>query len=172
MTPRSLFNIILKVLGIFFIKDILATIPQLFSVALYLTKTNSIDEAIWTLLFTLLVLSIYCLASYYLIFKTELIIEKLKLENGFNQDTIPLNIHRSTILSISIIVIGGLIVADEIPDFCQKLFAYFQERRMTYGQTNPSISYSVLAGVKIVVGLLLISKQRQIVNFIERQRQH
>lgn len=170
MTVRNVFNIILKILGIFFIKDILATLPQLLSIILYLTKSDTVGEAIWTLATTVLILLVYGLVSYYLIFKSDLIIQKLKLDKGFNPETIPLNMHRSTILSISVIVIGGLIIAEEIPNLCQQLFAYFQEKRMTYGQTNPSISYSVLAGTKIIIGLLLIGNQRRIVNFIELKR--
>jgi hypothetical protein len=170
MTTRTLFNIILKVLGIFFIKDILAAIPQLLSVILYMTKSDTIGEAIWTLVMTVLILLIYGIVSYYLVFRTNLIIDKLKLDSGFDQETIPMNIHRSTVLSISIIVVGGLIIADEIPNLCRQLFAYFQEKRMTYGQTDPSISYSVMAAVKIIIGFLLIGNQRQIVNFIESKR--
>ena len=125
---------------------------------------------IWTIVSTLLILLVYGLVSYYLVFKTEIIINKLKLDKGFDQETIPLNIHRSTVLSISIIVIGGLIVADEIPNLCRQLFSYFQERRMNYSHTNMTLSYSVLASAKIIIGILLMTRQRQIVNFIERQR--
>ena len=110
--------------------------------------------------------------SYYLIFKSDLIIDKLKLDKGFDQETIPLNMHRSTILSISIIVIGGLLMANEIPNLSRKLFSYFQEKRMTYGQTNPNISFSVLAAAKIVIALLLIGNHRQLVNFIEFKRRN
>ena len=170
MTPRSLFNIILKIIGIFFIKDILAALLQLLSVFLYFTRSDAFLEGIWTLISTILILLVYGFVSYYLIFKSDLIIDKLKLDKGFDQETIPLNIHRSTILSISIIVIGGLILADEIPNLCRQLFAYFQERRMTYGQTKPNVSYWVLTVVKIVIGLLLISRQRQVVNYIELKR--
>lgn len=170
MTIRTLFNIILKILGIFFIKDFLSLIPQLFSVFLFVTKADSVGDAIWTFVFSLLMLFIYGLVSYYLIAKSNLIIDKLELDKGFDQDSIALNVHRSTILSIAVIVIGGLLVADEIPNFFRKLYLYFQEKRMTYGQTNPTISYSVISGVKIAVGLFLMTGQRQIVNFIERQR--
>ena len=170
MTPRSLFNIILKILGVFFIKDFLSAIPQLLSSILYLTNSESRTEGIWTLLTTLLILLVYWFVCYYLIFKTELLIDGLHLDKGFDQDTFPLNIHRSTILSISIIVIGGLLVADELPNFCRQLFSYFQEKRMTYGQTHPNIAYSVVSGVKIIVGLILMIGQRQIVNLIELKR--
>jgi hypothetical protein len=170
MTPRNLFNIVLKILGVFFIKDFLALIPQLLSAFLYLTKPDAIMEGIWTLITTLLIIFIYGFVSYFLIFKSETIIDKLKLDKGFNQEIIHLNIHRSTILSISIIVIGGYIVAEEIPNFCRQLFAYYQEKRMPYGQTNSKIQYSVLSGAKIIIGLLLMAEQRRIVNLIERKR--
>ena len=137
---------------------------------MYFTDADTVSEGIWTLILTTLILLVYVMVSYYLIFKSDLIIDKLKLDKGFDQETIPLNIHRSTILSISIIVIGGLLIADEIPNLCRQLFSYFQEKRMTYGQTNPNISFSVLAAAKIVIGLLLVGNQRQLVNFIELKR--
>jgi hypothetical protein len=170
MTPRSLFNIILKILGVFFIKDFLAAIPQVLSAILYLTNSDTRSEGIWTLLTIFLILIIYWFVCYYLIFKTELIIDVLHLDKGFDQETFPLNIHRSTILSISIIVIGGLLVADELPNLCRQLFAYFQETRLTYGYTKPNIAYSVVSAAKIIIGFVLMTGQRQIVNFIELKR--
>jgi len=170
MTPRSLFNIILKILGVFFIKDFLATTPQLLSIFFYFKMSATVREDIWAIVSTLLSLLVYGLVSYFLIFKTEIVIDKLKLDRGFDQGAIPLNIHRSTVLSISIIVIGGLIIADEIPTLCRQLFSYFQERRMNYSRTDVTISYSALTSAKIIIGILLMTRQRQIVNFIERQR--
>lgn len=170
MSIRSLFNIILKVLGIFFIKDILESISQLAPVSFYLAKPDTAGEAIWPLLSTLFILLVYGFVCYYLIFKSEVIIDKLKLDSGFEEQTIALNMHRSDVLSICMIVIGGLILANEIPNLCRQLYSYFQIKRMTDGQTDPGISYSVLASVKIIIGLLLIGYQRQIVNFIELRR--
>jgi hypothetical protein len=170
MTIRYLFNIILKILGIFFIKDILATVPQILSLVGYIFKPGMFDQFIWTFISIILVLLVYGAVSYYLIFKSELIIDKLQLDKGFEEGAIQLNMHRSTILSISIIVIGGIIVADEIPNLCRLLFGYFQEKRMTQGQTTPAISYAVFAAVKIVIGLLLMGNQKDIVNYIENRR--
>jgi hypothetical protein len=106
MTLRTLFKIILKILGIFFIKDFLSIIPQVISSFFYIINSDTVGEGIWILSSVLLFLFLYGALSYYLIFKTDLIIDKLKLDKGFDRDTISLNIHRSTILSIAIIVIG------------------------------------------------------------------
>jgi len=170
MRIRTLFNIILKILGIFFLKDILAMIVQTATMLLYFAQSETIDEGVAGFISNSAILLFYLVVSYYLIFKTELILDRLKLTSGIEDETIDFTIHRSTILSISIIIIGGLIVTDEIPNFCRQLFDYFQEKRMTYGQTHPKISHSILAMSKIIIGLLLMSNQRQIVNFIEHQR--
>jgi hypothetical protein len=45
MTPRSLFMVILKVLGLFFIQDFLAAVPQLLSALFYFTKADGFQEA-------------------------------------------------------------------------------------------------------------------------------
>ena len=170
MTPRNVFIIILKILGIFFIKDIIEIIPQLISTILYLTKSETVDEALWTLVFTLIILAVYFLISYYLIFKTNQIIDKLKLDQGFNQDSLTLNVSTSTILTIAIIVTGAFILTNEIPNLCRVLFSYFQEKRMTYGQTKPDISYSIFSAGKIVIGLLLIGERKRIVEFITQRQ--
>jgi hypothetical protein len=170
MTPRSLFNVILKILGIFFIKDFLESMSQLFAVFSLTEKPGAMPEVLWILAATIGILLAELFFCWLLVFKTDWIIKVLKLERGFNQETIPLNMHHSTILSISIIVIGGWLVSNEIPNFCRQLFVYFQEKRMPYGQTNPKIQYSVVSGVKIVIGILLIAEQRLFVNLIERQR--
>ncbi|MFI5133766.1 MAG: hypothetical protein ACHQEB_05490 [Chitinophagales bacterium] len=171
MTPRSLFNIILKIIGIFFILKVLEAISQLLIFVIFLSKSDLDNRAILVLVTTIVVLLAYGIASYLLVFKTGLIIDILKLEKGFNQETIPLNLHRSSILSISIIVVGGFLIATEIPNISQHLYTYFQRRHyLSYDQIEPSLLYIITSGAKIIVGILLITGQRRIVNFIEVRR--
>jgi len=171
MTPKSLFNIILKILGIFLIRDFFSIIPQLISVGLYLSKSNSdtIAESIVSVISTFAILLIYGLICYLLIFKTESVIKKLKLHNGFDQEIIPLNIHRSTVLKISIIVIGGLLVSEQIPNCINQIFSYYQEKKLSI-ENKPNPIYIYLYVVRIIIGLFLMTGQRQIVNLIEKQR--
>ena len=65
---------------------------------------------------------------------------------------------------------GGVILADEIPKFCQQLILYFQQKEASHGAYNPSILYTVIAGIKVVIGFILIIYQRHIVNFIDYKR--
>ena len=82
MTPRSLFNIILKILGIFFIKDFLVALPQLLSTFSFIFIADSFGERIITFLSIILMIAIYGAIAYFLIFKTEILIDKLKLDRG------------------------------------------------------------------------------------------
>ena len=171
MTLKSLFSIILKVIGIFFIKNVIEIIPQIFSAFLYFLNSDTYGEGFWILISSALTLGLYLVVINYLLFKTEVIISKLNLESELDTETITFKLHRAAILSISIIVTGGLLLAEEIPNFCKEITFYFQITRMNYSQTDVTISKSVLAGAKIIIGLLLIGNQREIVNFIELKRE-
>jgi hypothetical protein len=107
---------------------------------------------------------------YYLIFKTDALIDKLKLNESFNQESIPLNIHRSTVLSISIIILGGWILIQQVPNFIRLIFVYFEERRLLRGEINPATGQLIVSGAQIVIGLILVGNQKMIVDFIEVRR--
>ena len=166
MTPKTLFNILLKIMGIFFIKDILISISQLLS---FIPSMTSSDSK-WMFVSVVTSLIFYGLISFFFIAKSELLITWLRLDKGFDQESISLNIHRSTILSISIIVLGGIILVEEIPKLCQQAITYLQIKRTSHGTIDPSISYTVIAGLKVIFGIILIVYQRYFVNIIELRR--
>ena len=175
MTIRTLFTIILKILGIFFIKNFLETLPQLLSLLNFMNDFAGNQKLIIGLSEFSLMLLILGLISYLLLFKTDLIIDKLKLDKGFGEEFIQLNIHRTTILSIAILIMGGLLIINELGNFCRQLFLYYQEvklNKQNYLSKNPNISYSIISFVKIILGLLLIIYQKQIVHFIEWRRKN
>lgn len=170
MTVRMLFSIILKVLGVFFIKHIIDLIPQFISITSLYTDRELGDTRLFLYVSLFLILAAYVLAVYMLIFQTNGIIDRLKLDKGFDSETIQLNAHRSTILRIAVIVIGGLVLVDEIPNFCSNIYYYFEQRKLTHGQARISLVGILVPGLKILIGFLLIGESRRIVNLIEYKR--
>lgn len=176
MTPKNLFNIILKILGLFFLREIIFIIPQLISSIPYFTNFDNFDGQqfsngeIVPFILTLIAIAFYVFIIYQLLFNTNKIIEKLKLDQGFNQQEFSFNVSTSLILTISLIVIGGIILTNEIPNFCRNIFSYFQEKNLTRGMTKPNYSYIVISGVKIIIGLLIIGERKRIVDFVEKRR--
>lgn len=172
MTPKNLFNIILKIFGLFFLREIIYIIPQLISSIPYFTQPDgfSADKfssgEIVPLILTLIAIVFYVFIIYQLLFNTNKIIVKLRLDKGLNQEEFSFNISTPMILTISLILLGGIILTNEIPDFCSGIFSYFQEKNITRGITKPNYSYIVISGVRILIGLLIIGERKRIVELI------
>ena len=173
MTAKSLFNIVLKILGIYFIKDIIIAIPSVFGV-LYEFGNADFSSALSSFLISAATLFIYCFIVYYLVFKTDWIIEKLKLLEKIPEDPIPLNIHRSTVLSITVLIVGLLLITQAIPQLIRGLSKWYQYNKAVRGMFNSMqpFDYSIILVyvAEIIIGLLLIGNQRLIVNYIESKQ--
>ena len=176
MTPRNLFNIILKIFGLFFLREIVFIIPQLISSISYFTKSDSAGDVQFSskgmifFILTLVSIAFYFFIIYQLLFKTNKIVDNLKLDQGFNQEEFSFNISTSLVLTIALIVTGGVILTNEIPNLCKNIFAYFQEKSLTHGMTKPNFSYTIISAVKIIIGLLLLGERKRVVEFVERRQ--
>jgi len=173
MTPRSLFNIVLKIFGLFFLKNIIETVPQLISTILFMLKLNSFDpnEGIFIFLGTTVILAFYIFVTYQLFFRTNNILDKLKLDRGFTQDEFSFEIPKSSTLTIALIVIGGLILTNEIPNLCKALYQYIQQKSIQrYTENKPDLSYAISTGAKIILGLLILGERKRIVEFVEQRQ--
>lgn len=176
MTPRNLFNVVLKIFGLFFLREIVFIIPQLISSISFLIQPDNFDNnqysnyGIGGFIVVLLIIIFYCFIIYQLIFKTNNIVDKLKLNKGFNQEEFSFNISTSLVLTIALIVIGGVILTDEIPNLCRNIFSYFQEKSLTHGITKPNYSYIIISAVKVIIGFLIIGERQRIVEFAEKRQ--
>ena len=129
MTPRSLFAIIIKIIGIYLIVEAITFLPQLIS-TMYMygrqISESPLQDTLEAGFFILLAVRTYLLTLRYCLFKTDWIIDKLHLDKGFSEEKIEINIHRSTVLKIAVIVIGGVMVVDSLPLLCTQVFTYVQ----------------------------------------------
>ena len=172
MTARSLFDIVLKVLGIYFIKDIILTVPSLFGI-LYSIGDDDISGTISTLLISLFTLLVYSVVAYTMIFRSGWVMEKLKLLEKVPEDPIPLNIHRSTVVSIVILLLAIYLIAQAIPLLIRELTKWYQYAQFTKGFFNGmepfDFSMILVYAAEIILGLLMITYHRQLVNYVELQ---
>jgi hypothetical protein len=170
MSPRSVFNIILKVLGMFLIKDILLTIPTALSLFVFWTAGPSSD---FSFLWGALILLLYGWIAWQLIVRTNWVIDLFKLDRNFQEESFSIGIHRSSVLKIAVIVIGGLVAVDAIPELCREIFIYWQSHRGSGSQSqNPANSpIDVFTpAFKLMIGSWLLRKNNSIVNYIELKR--
>jgi hypothetical protein len=167
MGARSLFNLILKVIGIFFIRDILEAVSHTLSALVYVPQYSSSREAIFNVAASLPPVILYTLLAWFFLFRSERIISILRLDRNFSDKPVSFNIERHNLLTAAVIIAGAWILVNEIPEFFRHMLYYYQERKLYVRMTRPDISYLVMSVVKIAIGLLLIIFNRPIVNAIE-----
>jgi hypothetical protein len=173
MSPRSFFIILIKILGLYLTLQSVFAIPQLFSVLRTFELVNeSWDyDFIKSIFVVLLITCFYFFILYLCLFKSEWIVDKLKLDKGFTEDKFILNIHRSTILSISVIVISVMIYIDTIPLFIDSIYSYIGSKNIGIETNlNKKTFWIIVYIVKMLIGYIMITNVQFIVNFIERKR--
>jgi hypothetical protein len=170
MTAKNLFSIILKILGILFIKDVLPSVPSLISFLTF-NLGNAYNSSWGAIALFILSIGSYLVIAYIFIFKTSTVIGWLRLEQEFGTEVIPLQAHRSTILSISVIIIGGLLVLSAVPHLTVQGLIYFQNKG-SYSDAGftKEKSYLIIYTIQIVMGLLMLGYHAYIVNYIDMKR--
>lgn len=170
MKSNDLYHIIVKIFGLFLLKNFIYLIVQDMPTIIYIVASfGTEDGQIPILLSTFLLLAINGYIAYVPLFRTQKVIDKLKLNEGISEE-VTISMHRSTVLSIAIIFLGGYIVISTIPIFLQELSDFFAERKLTYDRINLDKTGLMKTGGQIAVGVIIIVYQRVIVNFIEHKR--
>ena len=167
MTPKTFWRYFLKLFGLYAIWRAGLLLPDFFSIVYF--KAFLIIQ----ILIFVSYLAFFAALGYFSLLKTDLIIDKLKLTQGLGDDPLNINIHRSSLLKIIIIMIGGLMLADSLPLLISNLFQYFQNTNyFDKFKDNRSSPLVVLYLLKIIIGFFMIADSRLIVNFIERKRKN
>ena len=174
LTPRSFFNIVLKIFGLFFLREIINEIPATISIFVRYYSTTEAEGSLSLLIISLLILCFYTFLTLQLLFRTNKIIEYLKLDKGFfeheftfEQNTqTKIALTPSEVLLIALTIIGGYILVDEIPDFCKHAYMFLDQRKSFYLGTAPSIANLLSSGSKILLALLILGERNKISGFI------
>jgi hypothetical protein len=167
MAPRSLFNLILKVIGLFFIKDILEALSHTISAIVYIPQYTSAREAFFNVAVSLPLLVLYTLLAWFFIFRTDKIISILRLDKNAQDNAVSITVERHMLLTTAVIIAGAWLLVNEIPEFFRHAVYYYQERKLYVRMTRPDVSYIVMSAVKIAIGLLLVIFNKPIVSVIE-----
>lgn len=169
MTIRTFWTILLKILGISLVVRGIYVILNLITTLsmVYDRHETGGAELIRAGIAVFGVVLVYSFILWLFVFKTSWLIRKLQLEKGFNEERIDLNIQLSTILTIAVIVIGGIMIIDSLPQLCQQVFMFFQGKWIF--NESPAAGWIILHGTKLILGYLLMTNSRTIVKFINKR---
>lgn len=167
MSPRSLFDVILKVLGIFFIRDILETLSRTLSVLVYFPQYSTTNEAFFNLGVTIPPLVLYSIFTWLLLFKTQSLTSWLKIEKHLGEKPVNINFQRTVVLTVAVVITGGWLLVTEIPEFFRHAVYYYQERVMYDRMVRSDFSYPLMSLAKILIGFALLVFNTPFVHLIE-----
>ncbi len=167
MTKRDFFRLIIKIFGLYSaVITIFSLIPQNIS-SLYFG-----DESYAIILWVVVVLALVFSLFLFLIFKTDFIIDALKLDKGFDDEVINFgNFNNENILKLSFIIIGGFLLIDYIPNFLFDLTNAFKSNATFTTIEGNSVDYFGLSvgAINIIIGYLLMSNYKSIARFLDRK---
>jgi cell division protein FtsW (lipid II flippase) len=166
MSPRSLFIIILRILGIFFVKDLIGGLVGFASVVIAVFMESRPDP-FWMLFLTAIAPAVYFLICYFLLFRTNAIIDRLRLAEEFDEPELNVSLNSTSILRIVLIATAAVILTLEIPDLFRTLFFYYRDRNNAYENSGHDYSPVILSLVKIVIAGLMIGERKRIIAFVE-----
>ena len=172
MSPRTLWTIILKIFGLFLFLQVLYEIPQLFSTLTFLISDRSYGSSVLPEIASVFfAMSVYLFFVIAFIFKTDWLISALRLEKSLPDEKLELNMHRSTILQIAIIVSGLLLLIESLPMLLKGLFGYYQQMNDYDGfKKYPYAGLLILDLVKVLISFFMVTSSRLITNYVERRR--
>lgn len=120
MTKKDLFRLIIKIFGLYSVILIMFSVfPS--NVGLVISQIDFVG-IVWLIGALILIILLFM----FLIYKPDKIISWLKLDKGFDDDRIDFkNFNIENILKLAVIVIGGIILIQNIPAFLSHtLFAF------------------------------------------------
>lgn len=171
MTKRDFFRILIKLFGLYFaILTLFGIIPTYVS---YLLNQFDFFTILWSTIISVIVILILIA----LIFNVDKIIDRLKLDRGFDDEKIQFgNFSGINLLKFSVIIIGGLMMIDNIPEFLNNIYLAFRSQvsiegvnlldTFIYGRVN--YSRLTISGISILIGYLLITNYIKIANWLSR----
>lgn len=168
MSIKTFWNILIKILGLLLIVGALTVVPQWIYSIYSAFQTGDNESFITLTVIFSVVLFVYFFAFKFCIYKTSWIIEKLKLDKGLENETIELNSNGNKVISIALILMGGLIFVENIPILFRQIFVFFQQGSLF--KDYPESGWIVFNFVKVTIGYLLMTNSFRIVNYIESKK--
>jgi hypothetical protein len=166
MTGHSIWRILIKLSGLSLLINLFEVIPT----AAIGAFTYPGFETIGLLL---LVFTLYISFIRFILFKSDWIIDKLRLDQDFSDERIEINLEKSTIYTIVILIIGGIIFINAFANLVCEIMVYINNNRFIESgyYDNSILSANVIFySVKTVIGYLLIRNVRKITTYIDSNK--
>jgi len=130
----------------------------------YATEFTFVDKLFVILPYVILFVAI----AYFFIVIPNSIIKLFRLDKDFDEEKFELNIDKTSILKISVIVIGGIMFVNNLPYVFFEFAKYFQLSVLNINENN-HIGWLIYSVVITIIGFLLMTNSKKVVDFIVKK---
>lgn len=168
MEIKTFWNIVLKAIGLFLLLNSIYTFPQIAVTLMTSQFVEGWKTLIPELVFGIITLFAYILLAYLFLFKTSLLVSKLGLEKHFSENRIDITVSTNTVLKIIVILIGGTVLIDSIPNLVREVFQFIQQKELI--RNYPNLTWLIFHFIKTLIGYLLMTNSEVLVKLIDKQK--
>jgi len=164
MTKRDFFILILRLFGLYSIVTSLFTgLPSAISYALI---DMTIGGVFWVAGTVVVMVGLFLL----LIFRAEAVVDKLRLDKGFDEDRIEVGgVKSEAIIKLACLLLGGSLIIHNIPAFLNHtLYALKSDIGGFLYDKGNQFDWAV-TGVNLIVGYLLITNYHTVAKFFNKK---
>ncbi len=170
MKTTTFWILFIKIIGVFILVSGLNLMPSVITTIAFLSTSNqdSLQGIFLGVGLVLAMVGFYLFIIYSFIFRSEGVINKLKLNKGIDEDLIHLTISETSVLKIALLVIGGWVIIETLPELITQIFAYFKQRQFmgSYEQDIPFMKWFLIYVLKLILGYFFIVHNRSIVDAV------
>jgi hypothetical protein len=172
MTKKDLFRLIIKIFGLYSVITIVfSVIPANIS---FVIRDLDFVGLVWIIGSVIVIFSLFG----FLIYKPDKIIGWLKLDKGFDDDRIDFQkFNSSNILKLASIVIGGILLIDNIPSFLSHTLFGFKSA-VSNNINDNVIKYSLndyiywaMSFLNILLGYLMVTNYNYISKILKEKEE-
>jgi hypothetical protein len=165
MSIRTFWIMVFRILALYLFLQSFEFLVQLISNVSAVLFGFSNGNEFTSIVIFLLIFSCFLLFVYIILFKTNWLIDKLQLENGIKEPYFDFKISSKTVLKIAIIILGGLLLANNLPGLCKEVVEEIQQK-ISYKE-SPNTSWILFYLLKSLFGYLIIYFKNPIVDYVE-----
>lgn len=170
MTKKTIFQVILKAIGLFSLRELLESFPYVFAAFQPASFGAGFGDGFFVLFMGFGFLAFKIALIYLLLVKADRIIDILKLTDGDETVFSEWKFEVKTLLSLVIIAIGLSSLVAVLPVFVKELYIYFMKKQRSLTDLLPNDhQYPLLyPTLKLILSFLVISSHKAIGNWIMR----
>ena len=165
MTKKDFFVLVVKMFGLYsVISALFSVLPS--NISLVLMDLDIIMLA-WLAITMIIITGLFVL----LIFKSESIVKILKLDKGFDTDTIDLNsLKTKELIKFSVFIIGGLMILENTPSFLSHSLFAFRGEKAGFTMSPKDNIYWATSTLNIIFGYILLTNYAFISELFDRKK--